>query len=197
MPKCSTFPTLYDNCKIISISDLKRWEYLKPNQYKSGVITWSRHRNKTGSISIAVNTNAEPPYMELDYTCNKAPINYRVQLVTIPSNLGKGVIWFFICPRTGRRCRKLHCADTYFYHRSAFRGCFYEKQIQSHYYRKLEKQFGLLFGIDEVYKKIYAKHFKNQYNGKPTKLYLKLMKQVETYERNSDDLLRQYRDSKI
>jgi len=98
MPKHPTFPTLYDECKSISISDLKRWEYFKPNQYKSGVITWSRNGDKTGSISIAVNTHSESPYMELDYRCNKAPINYRVQLVSIPSNLGKGVVWFFICP---------------------------------------------------------------------------------------------------
>jgi len=160
MQKLPAFPTLYNECKIISISDLKRWGYLIPNQWKRGTITWSRNGNKTGSISIAINTLAENPYMVLDYTCNKVPINYSVQLVSIPSNLGKGVVWFFICPRTGKRCRKLHCADTYFYHRSAFRGYFYEKQVQSLGYRKLEKQFGLLYGIDKVYQEINSKHFK-------------------------------------
>jgi hypothetical protein len=119
MPKFPTFPTIYDNCKTVSISDLKRWEYLKPNQFKSGLITWSINGNKSGSISIRTNTNSENPYLELDYKCNETPINYRVQLVSIPSNLGKGVVWFFICPRTGKRCRKLHLADIYFYHRSA------------------------------------------------------------------------------
>jgi hypothetical protein len=179
MAKLPTFPTLYDNCKTISISDLKRWEYLKPNQHKTGVITWSRNGNKTGKISIAVMTYSEPLYLELDYRCNDISINYRVQLVSVPSNLGKGVIWYFICPKTRIRCLKLHLVDTYFYHRTAFRGCFYEKQVKSLTARNIEKQFGLLFGIDKVYEEIYSKHFKKQYNGKPTKRYLRLLKLIE------------------
>ena len=153
MPRYPTYPTLFDECKTISILDLKRWDYLKPNQFKSGVLTWSMHGNKTGSIAIATNTKAR--YLELDYLHNKTTsINYRVHLVTIPSNLGKGVVWYFVCPRTGKRCRKLYLANTYFYHRSAFRGCFYEKQTQSHYTRNLGKQFERLFASDKVYDQI-------------------------------------------
>ena len=129
--------------------------------------------------------------------CNKGPINYLIQLVSIPSNLGKGVVWYFVCSRTGKRCRKLHLVDTYFYHRSAFRGCFYEKQIQCHGYRNLDKQFGLLFGIDKIYEKIYSKHFKKQYNRKPTKHYMKLLKQIEMYERNYNNYLQLNRGSEV
>ena len=197
MPKLTTFPTLYDDCKTISISELGRWEYLTPNRYKSGVISWSRNGNKTGSISIAVNTHTSTPYLELDYSCNGTPINYRVQLVSIPSNLGKGVVWYFICPRTGKRCRKLYCADTYFYHRSAFQGCYYEKQTYSYKNRKLGQQFEKLFGIDKIYEEIYSKHFKKHYNSKPTKRYLKLLKQVEAYNENLDNYLKFYRASKL
>jgi len=197
MPKPYTSPILYDELKTVSISFLKSHKYLEPGVFKGGTITWSRNGVETGNISIKVNTFSENPYMELDYKCNQTPINYRVQLVSIPSNLGKGVVWFFICPRTGKRCRKLHCADTYFYHRSAFRGCFYEKQVQSHKYRNLGKQFGLLFGIDKVYEEIYSKHFKKHYNGKPTKRYLKLLKQVEVDKDNSDNYLQLYRALKV
>lgn len=179
MSKCHNFPTLYDNCKIINISDLKLWEYLNPNQVKSGVHTWSRNGEKTGSISLIVNIDTGSPYMELDFTCNKVPVNYFVQLITIPSNLGRGVVWYFICPRAGRRCRKLHLVETYFYHRSAFKGFYYEKQVQSHGYRKLEKQFGLLFAIDKAYEKIYSKHFKKQCNHIPTKHYLRLRQRLQ------------------
>jgi restriction endonuclease S subunit len=101
MSKCHNFPTLYDNCKIINISDLKLWEYLNPNQVKSGVLTWSRNGEKIGSISLIVNIYTGSPYMELDFICNKVPVNYFVQLITIPSNLGRGVVWYFICPRAG------------------------------------------------------------------------------------------------
>src|SRR5687768_1248105 len=129
--KFPTLPTLYDECKTVSISFLNKHGYLKPNQNQSGTITWSRNGNKTGSISIRVTTQPLSPYLELDYKVNETPVNYQVQLVAAPSNLGKGFVWFFRCPRTEKRCRKLYLVQTYFYHRSAFRGCMYDIQTQS------------------------------------------------------------------
>lgn len=182
MPKPHTFPTLYDDLKTVSISFLTKHGYLKPNQWQSGTIAWSRNGNKTGSISIQVNTQPESPYLELDYKCNEAPINYRVQLVSAPSNLGKGVVWYFVCPYTGKRCRKLYLADTYFYHRSAFRGCMYEKQTQSKKSRYLDKTLGVYFQTDQLFEQLYKKHLKKQYAGKPTKKYLKLTQQIQRAE---------------
>lgn len=181
MPKPHTFPTLYDEVKTISISFLTKQGYLKPNQWQSGTITWSRNGNKTGSISIEVNTQAESSYLELDYKCNETPINYRVQLISALSNLGKGFVWYFVCPHTGKRCRKLYLDNTYFYHRSAFRGM-YESQTQSKKYRELEKTLGVYFRADKIYEQIYKKHFKRQYAGKPTKKYLKLTRQIQRAE---------------
>jgi hypothetical protein len=182
MPKPHTFPTLYDDVKTISISFLIKHRYLKPNQRQSGTVTWSRNGNKTGSISIQVNTQNEQPYIELDYKCNEAPIKYRVQLVSILSNLGKGFVWYFVCPRTGKRCRKLYLADTYFYHRSAFNGCMYEKQTQSKKSRYLNKTLGAYFKSDNLYSDLYKKNFKKEYAGKPTKKYLRIMEQIQKAE---------------
>jgi hypothetical protein len=182
MPKPYTFPTLYDDLKTVSISFLTKQGYLKPNLWQSGTVTWSRNGNKTGSISIRVNTKSEQPYIELEYKCNQALINYSVQLVSVPSNLGKGAVWYFVCPQTGKRCRKLYLADTYFYHRSAFGGCMYEKQTQSKYYRYLDKTLGAFLRSDQLFEQLYKKHFKKQYAGKPTKKYLKLTKKIEQAE---------------
>lgn len=187
MAKPSTYPTLYDECTQISISSLKRWEYLNPSQWKSGTISWSvgegEGKQITAQIGISVNTHQpESPYLELNYKCNGNPINYRVQLASIPSNLRKGVVWFFICPRSGKRCRKLYLADTYFYHRTAFRGCMYKKQTQSKKSRQLDKTLGAFFRTDELYEQLYKKHLKKQYAGKPTKKYLKLTSQIRKAE---------------
>lgn len=182
MPKPNTFPTLYDDLKSVSISFLRKNGYLKPNQWQRGIITWSRNGNKTGSISISVNTQSDCPYLELNYKCNEDPINYRVQLISAPSNLGKGVVWYFLCPHTGKRCRKLYLADSYFLHRSALRGCMYEKQIQSKKYRQLDKTFGEYFRTEQLFEQLYRKHFKKQYAGKPTKKYLKLTQQIQKAE---------------
>ena len=182
MPKPHTFPTLYDEVKTVSISFLTKHRYLKPNQWQSGTVTWSRNGNKTGSISIQVNIQSEQPYIELDYKCNEAPIKYRVQLVSAPSNLGKGVVWYFVCPRTGKRCRKLYLADTYFYHRSAFNGCMYGTQTQSKKNRFFDKTLGVYFKSDNLYSELYKKHFKKTYAGKPTKRYLRIMEQIQKAE---------------
>jgi hypothetical protein len=182
MPKPYTFPTLYDDLKTVSISYLTKHGYLKPNQWASGTAIWSRGGNRTASISIRVNTHPESLYLELEYKCNEAPINYRVQLISAPSNLGKGVVWYFICPYTGKRCRKLYLADTYFYHRSAFRGCMYEVQTYSKEFRELNKKFKTYFQKSENYEHLYKKHFKKQYAGKPTKKYLKLTQQIQRAE---------------
>lgn len=177
MPKY-TFPALYDEAQTVCITKLKEWGYLKPGQYKTGVISWSSHGRKTGSISIAVNTNPHRPYLELSYQVKSQPVKYRVELVSVPSNIGKGVIWYFLCPATGKRCRKLYGIGAKFLHREAYSGCMYEVQTHSRYYRHLEKVFGPALRIDELYQQLYKPYFKTHYAGKPTKRYLELTKKI-------------------
>lgn len=151
MAKPRTFPTIYDDCKTIDIACLTKWGYLKPLQIKTGGIKWSRGEVPEGNISITVNTVSNTPYLEFNYTSNGTPINYKVFLTYLPSNLGKGVVWFFICPQTQRRCRKLHLVGNYFFHRTAFTGCMYEKQTYSHKTRAFHKQWDWVFKQDEAY----------------------------------------------
>ena len=182
MPKPYTFPTLYNEALQIDISKLKGWSYLNPEQIKSGTITWSRNGNPIGSISIQVNTHSEQPYIELDYKYRDEPRNYKVRLVSIPSNLGKGLIWYFLCPQTKKRCRKLYSIGGYFLHREAFKGCMYETQTQSKKYRQLDKILGAYLKSDNLYSELYKKNFKKTYAGKPTKRYLRIMEQIQKAE---------------
>lgn len=182
MPKPHTFPTLYNEALQIDISKLKGWGYFKPKQIKSGTLTWSRNGNPTGSISIQVNTHSEQPYIELDYKYRDEPRNYKVYLTSTPSNLNKGEIWYFICPQTKKRCRKLYSIGGYFLHREAFNGCMYETQTQSKKYRQLDKTLGAYFKIDNLYSELYKKNFKKYYAGKPTKRYLRIMEQIQKAE---------------
>lgn len=182
MAKAPTFPTLYNEALQIDISKLKGWGYLNPEQFKSGTLNWSRNGNLTGSISIRGNTHSEQPYIELDYKYKNEPRNYKVYLTSTPSNLNRGKIWYFICPHTKKRCRKLYSIGGYFLHREAFNGCMYEKQTRSKKYRQLDKTFGAYFKSDDLYSELYKKNFKKTYAGKPTKKYLKLTRQVEQAE---------------
>jgi len=181
MPKFPTFPTLYDEVLQISITKLKEWDYLNSEQLKSGTLTWSSNGEKTASISITVNTN-DRPYIELDYKSNDEPRNYKVWLVSVPSNLGKGKIWYFLCPQTHKRCRKLYLISGYFLHREAFNGCMYDSQTKSKRWRLWDRLYGSYFELDRLYEELYSKHFKTHYKGKPTKRYLKLMNKISQAE---------------
>ena len=183
MPKPYTFPTLYNESSQISISKLKEWKYLCPEQIKSGTITWSRNGNQTSSISIKVNTQSEQPYIELDYKYRDEPRNYKVRLVSTSSNLGKGFIWYFLCPQTSKRCRILYLINGYFLHREAFKGCMYETQTQSKKHRQLDKTLGAYLRTDDLYSLLYQKYFKKTYAGKPTKKYLRITEQIKKAEK--------------
>jgi hypothetical protein len=178
MPKQPTHPILYNKVLQVSITKLKEWEYLNLEQLKSGTITWSINGNQTGCISITTNTQSQQPYIELNFKYNDEPRNYKVSLVSMPSNLGKGLIWYFLCPKTNKRCRKLYSIGGYFLHREAFDGCMYESQSRTKpkgFFKLLEAKFNNEDLCDELYKK----HFKRTYAGKPTKRYLRIIAQIQ------------------
>lgn len=178
MPKPYTNPTLYDKLNTLSITFLKKHGYLVQNQWKSGIITWKRNGIETSSISISVSMISKNPFITLAYKSNEKATNYNVNLVSAPSNLGNGFFWFFICPKTGKRCRKLYLSEAYFCHRSAIKNCMYSKQS----YSKLGNAFDAYFGVDELYRQLHQKHFKQKYAGKPTKRYLKIKQQIQKAE---------------
>lgn len=99
-------------------------------------------------------------------------------LTYLPSNLGKGIVWFFICPQTQRRYRKLYLVGNYFFHRTAFTGCMYDKQTYSRKTRAFHKEWGRILREDEVYGEIYGKGFKKYYAGKFTKRSINLIKRI-------------------
>lgn len=183
MPKSATYPTLYNDCKTVSISFLRQHGYLKNDQWRSGNITWSRgegvNKLTTGSISIRTHIEAENSYLELDYKVNGQPIKYKVSLITKTSNISKGIVWFFRCPNTGKLCRKLYLVDKYFLHRTAIKGAMYEKQTYSASKRNHYRQWDEVFCSDGVYEQLYSKYFKTYYKGKATKRYNRLLKKLK------------------
>ena len=185
MPRLSTLPTLFDEVKSISISDLNKWNYLKEGSCKSGTVTWSRNGIKTSSISISVSINKNSGNLFISYTCDNKPYNYNVNIVPFPSNLGKGNIWYFICPFTNRRCKKLHFISERFMHRSALPSGMYSKQTHSKKWRFLEKHYGAYFDSEKNYQELYSKYFTKYYRGRPTKRYKKLMEKINAYEQIS------------
>lgn len=91
-----------------------------------------------------------------------------------------GVVWFFICPVTKKRCRKLHLANGMYVHTSCIKG-YYRNNRPAWY---TETKFNEILKIKQASidadKQLTSKYFKFYYAGKPTKRYLKCLKQIES-----------------
>jgi hypothetical protein len=109
-------------------------------------------------------------------------MNYKVNIVTMPSNLGKGNVLYFICPLTNQRCRKLHLINGKFMHRSTLSNPLYSKQIESKRWRELNKLFGAPFELEKLYDKLWSKGFKNIIKERKKK-FQKLLNQIEMLEK--------------
>lgn len=170
-----------ESCKTISITKLKEWGYLNHGM-KSGVISWSTAGEVHSKIGIKCTILEHRKFIALDYNQSGETIKYDVRIISIPSNLGKGEILYFVCPNTGKHCRKLYHNSKYFLHREAFNYLYYEKQIHSKKNRQLHSILDKVYLSDEVYEAQYKKHFKTHYNGKLTKRYQKILDKINTAE---------------
>lgn len=179
MGRYANYPTTVEDCLTLSIKKLKEWNYLNCLGTKLGTISWSRNGQKHSSIGISVTNKGLDTFMVLDYKCNGEPINYTVKIISKPSNFGKGEIFYFVCPNTGKLCRKLLLKNGYFLHREAFNGLMYAKQIESKKNRELSKIFDACYLSDEVYEERYKKYFKTHYNGKETKRFKRLNNKIQ------------------
>ncbi|MCL4872008.1 MAG: hypothetical protein KJ063_23860 [Anaerolineae bacterium] len=103
-----------EDCRALSISDLKREGVLQAGVERSGSWIWrNAYTNEyRASIGYELNTLGRFPYLRLHYTItrwdgNKRDMDYHVRLETTPCNYG-GVRWWFICPLVvnGRSCEQ-------------------------------------------------------------------------------------------
>lgn len=179
MGRNSNIPILYDFCKQISITDLKRWKYFKPNLLIRGAITFKSYYYELFKVDIQVANLTENPFIELKYIVGGQTINYRIFFELYPSNLGKGFVRYFICPCSGKRCRNLYFINSYFCHRLAFNIGTYQTQTLGIKDKFLIRQFDKMTKANKAIGKLNNKNFKKFYKGKPTKQYLKLIEQIK------------------
>lgn len=135
-------PTGSQTCegsKRIELSYLLRNGYLQKGKTTLGKLSWTFKGNPAGTIRIICSL-AEEKYIRLVYTLvdrvakKKKDFDYRIYLDSVPSNLGKGEVLYFLCPYTLKRCRILYSA--YEYHKWQSRMAYeqrlyYESQLSS------------------------------------------------------------------
>lgn len=170
---------LFDDFLQLNTSDLKKWGYFNKDEVNKGIISWCKRDEITASINIE---SFSDQFVKLNYLHKEREVSLRVFLTHLPSNLGKGSVYYFLCPKTNKKCRKLYLINGEFVHREAFKGILYESQTYSKKMRIFKNEFEDYYKLDYYYSELHQKHFKHFYNGAETKRYKKLLKSIESGE---------------
>ena len=108
--------------------------YIVDGRHIGGTSYWNRNGRQLASMYLEVKTRGDRADLTISYTRNGTDkVEQSITLFAQPSNLGtgRGQVWYFICPGTGKRCRTLYFADGRFYSRRAFRNAMYYSQTES------------------------------------------------------------------
>ncbi|MBK7706478.1 MAG: hypothetical protein IPJ30_12040 [Acidobacteria bacterium] len=160
MPRTPTFPVCFDEVRQVTITSLRRRGLLNPNGPVSGSYGWTRGGKSFFSIDVI--GNLPERWVEFDYIYKEKRINYRVHLESLPKKMG-GCEWYFTCPATGRRCRKLYGIGGRFLSRFAYPSVMYSAQIESKGYRDF---FTAYRNIQREREHFSKRHARTKYKGK-------------------------------
>jgi len=182
MGRYSSFPLIFDELLWLDIRSLKRLGFLQLSCSRTGNVNWTNEEGRIASITICSTIHDYNGSLRLTYTSSGEKRTYTIHLTSTESNLGFGRIWYFRCPATSKRCRKLHLIDGYFVHRSTILSGFYRSQLGSRYKDSLFLQASALFQLDDYYEEMNSKYFKSSYAGVLTKRYLRIKEKVNRLE---------------
>ncbi|HTN00205.1 MAG TPA: hypothetical protein VL088_15720 [Pedobacter sp.] len=174
MGRYSTGAETIDSSYIIDLSYLRKQNLLTKGQRNFGQLNWNRRGERIGSIQYEANyLDPENIYLRLAYTITenregkKYDYDYKIQIIEVPSNLGKGNVLYFVCPQSGSNCRKLYRA--YGSHKWKSREAYnhriyYSIQLESKQWKANTRYFQLEKVVfEDKRRKAY------NYNGKETK----------------------------
>lgn len=168
----------------IELSYLLRQGFVRKGHEVSGMLSWTNW----DSIGIASTYNNDKKQIRLNYTLTfrntgeKESCGQVIQLTTIPSNLGRGEIVYFVCPITGRRARILYkCYGSKIWKsRGAYRNRIYypSQQCSKHDYHNTR-----YWALEKELDKCQAISKKKHYQGKETRIRrrIKLLREQKEY----------------
>lgn len=173
----------------IELSYLLKKGYIQKGKHITAPLSWTN-----GSwISIESKYTEEEHYLRLKYILTDSrdgkatELDYKITLYAKPSNLGKGEVLYFVCPRSGNLCRILYRAygSLKWKCRQAY-SCriYYPIQTSS----KMSKYNDRYWEAERALEKMYQERATSTYRGKPTRRALRIERLEET--RYHMDLLR-------
>jgi len=118
--------------------------HFRPNTRGTGTI---------GNFEAIVSFGVSDGTIELQSKEGKRQI---IELVSVPSNLGKGVRWYFVCLVTSKRATHLYFYKGRFVHRTGIINAYYAKQTES----QVKRMYRMLFDtLDQMEKETDPERF--------------------------------------
>ncbi|MCL1648252.1 hypothetical protein M2T70_04745 [Elizabethkingia anophelis] len=168
MGRCQNYKIEIEDLIKMRMTLFTKKKIIKPFNCYTGALT------RIGSIKI-----------EMQEASGKIIINDNqfIEIASMRSNIGRGFIWYFVCPKTKRLSRILYLFNGSFLSQSAIPAN-YRQQNLSRSDREIQDLFKHELGMNSD--KLYKKYFRPFYKGKPTKRYLRIINKIEktqeTYE---------------
>lgn len=182
MAKTPTFPTMIDQTFCIDLSIFKGWGLLKPDLKSYGTYNDTHGGDLKGSIDFFLHTGINP-YCTFSGCFRGVPFEKTIEMEGKESNLGEkirskhgGTVYYFLCPLTNKRCRKLYVVDGRLGSSKAF-GLYYQQQTLSKSQISWEALFGAIEQLKKLNKEIYSGKVNRSYRGKITRRFSNLMKE--------------------
>lgn len=161
---------ILENCLTISIADLKKKGFLN-NRKKVDVFNLSKNNGLCLSVNVEFIIEETENYLNLTHNSETEldkTVSYKINLNSIPSNIGNGFITYFVCPSTGKNCRKLYSYGGKFQHRDAT-GLLYAQQA-----KKQPISYAFYLSAEQR-NEPNTKYFNKNYKGDYTKRYFRIM----------------------
>lgn len=188
MPRPYTAPLLINQEKTLTTGYLSKCGYFKTKYKATGSTGWTSKKTRDLDIDITVIMEKDNECVILSYLdfYNEA-VEQVIYLESKPSNLGKGLIWFFVCPFTGATCRNLIFVNNRFMHRSNLVNAMYGTQAESKYWRKMFQLQPNIPTTEKILNEPNKKHYKKYYKGKMTKRYKKYLSTIQKWNCNHEE----------
>lgn len=169
MPRQSNCVQVFDEVRQIDIAWLRDKGLLKPDRsIRGGYLSWE------GGSRVDVDVDTILGFVKIFDGWGVNQTHSTIQLEKRRSNLGRGDVWYFICPVSGRLCRKLYGFNGRFLSRHAFPEAMYRSQTEPKSDRRLRR----FITLNGTLKKPKAEwdysdriKFRTHYKGNPTKRY--------------------------
>ena len=183
MPKPFTCPNLVDDYLLIRVSTFTNKNFMRPNMLMTRGIYWNVQSGEKPEIKIGIDTSngLEAHFI---YKVNDENREYIIPIVSVPSNLSKGIVYYFLCPRSGKKCRKLFLYNGWFMHREAIPNGMYWSQTHSKRWREIGKLFAMDAKRERAYEAMYKPYYKKTYNGKITKKHQRTLEVIRLADVN-------------